>query len=198
MNNREPDHPIHTQFTERWSPRSFTEEKITPNVLHAGFEAARWAPSSGNSQPWRFVYSLRNSSTWSQFVGFLMEGNIPWAQKAAALVVVLSKKDFVMGDKVLQSGTHAFDTGAGWMSMALELHKQGWATHGMAGILTDKIIRELNVPSNMDVQCIIAIGRQGPVEALPEPYRAREVPSPRKPVHAVVSEGVLPAEWSKP
>lgn len=198
MNSRRPHHPIQSTFTDRWSPRSFTEERITHNVLDAGFEAARWAPSASNSQPTRFVYSLRGSSTWSQFVGFLMDGNVPWAKNAAALIVVLSKKDFTMGDKVLQSASHAFDAGAAWMSLALELHAQGWATHAMGGILTEKIVKELNVPSNLRVECMIAVGRLGPAEALAEPYRGREKPSDRKPITASVSEGVLPADWSKP
>ena len=93
-NPRVADYPIHTQFTERWSPRAFTGESIPQETLLSFFEAARWAPSAYNSQPWRFLYARRDTPDWERFLGLLNEFNRGWAQHASALVIIASKTDF--------------------------------------------------------------------------------------------------------
>src|ERR1700720_2738631 len=94
-NSRTADYPIDALFLERWSPRAFTGEAISTRELLTFLEAARWAPSSYNSQPWRFIYATRDSEHWKQFLGFLNDFNRSWASEAAALVIVLSKSTFV-------------------------------------------------------------------------------------------------------
>lgn len=92
---RVADYPIHTQFTDRWSPRAFTGESISQETLLSFFEAARWAPSAYNSQPWRFLYARRDTPDWERFLGLLNEFNRGWAQHASALVIIASKTDFI-------------------------------------------------------------------------------------------------------
>ncbi|HSB96549.1 MAG TPA: nitroreductase family protein, partial [Spongiibacteraceae bacterium] len=88
---RTTEHAIASQFIERWSPRSFTSEALPESTLLTFFEAARWAPSASNHQPWRFIYSLRDSDSWETFIDLLAENNRAWAHRAAALVVIVSK-----------------------------------------------------------------------------------------------------------
>lgn len=198
MKNRKAEYPIDPEFIERWSPRAFTREEISEQILLTGFEAARWAPSATNSQPWRFIYSRRGSPSWEKFTGFLNEGNRAWASKAAALIVIVSRKDFKMGDKVITSGTHSFDSGAGWMSFALQMHSMGWYTHGMAGILHDKISADFKLNDSFKIEAMVAVGKMGDKNDLPERLQAREEPSNRTPMKLIVSDGQFPEDWSKP
>lgn len=197
MSTRKSDFPIDSQFTERWSPRAFSQEEISNETLMTGFEAARWSPSSSNSQPWRFLYSRRNTPSWELFNSFLMDGNRVWASKAAALIVILSKKDFKSGDKVSVSGSHSFDTGSAWMSFALEMKKLDWYTHGMAGIFQDKIKAEFKLTDNFTVEAMVAVGKLGDKKQLPDAFQSREEPNTRKPVKTFVNEGQFPSDWFK-
>ena len=95
-NPRVADYAIHPQFTDRWSPRAFTGESIPEETLLSFFEAARWAPSAYNSQPWRFLYARRDTPNWERFLGLLNEFNRGWAQHASALVIVISKTTFAV------------------------------------------------------------------------------------------------------
>jgi nitroreductase len=90
-NPRSADHPIDPQFVNRWSPRAFSPETLDNATLLTFLEAARWAPSSYNSQPWRFIYATRDSEHWQQFLGFLNDFNRSWAREAAALVIVFQR-----------------------------------------------------------------------------------------------------------
>tara|TARA_B110001454_G_scaffold16145_1_gene14537 strand:+ start:33093 stop:33692 length:600 start_codon:yes stop_codon:yes gene_type:complete len=197
MNNRKPDYPIDPQFIERWSTRAFSNEEISDETLRTGFEAARWAPSASNSQPWRFLFSRRGTQTWDLYTSFLVEGNRVWASKAAALIVVLSKKDFKSGDKISVSDSHSFDTGSAWMSFALEMNKVGWYTHCMAGIHHSQIKSEFKLPDNFTVEAMVAVGKLGDKKSLPDFLQAREEPNARKPVKSFVNEGGFPADWLK-
>ena len=188
---RKPNFNIDPIFTERWSPRAFTNEAIPDAVLKAGFEAARWAPSSANGQPWRFIYSKRDSSSWNLFQSFMVEGNRAWANQASALVVILSKKDFEWGGKLVNSASHSFDTGAAWMSLALQLTKLGWSTHGMGGIEHDKIRTDLKIPENYQIEAMLAIGKRGDKSKLPPGLQEREMANDRNPLESVISEGVF-------
>jgi nitroreductase len=197
MSSRKSKFPISPVFIERWSPRSFTGEEIPAEVLHTGFEAARWAPSSGNSQPWRFIFAKRGSKNWDLFVSFLMEGNRAWAQKASALIIVLSKKDFEWNGKLQPAPAHSFDTGAAWMSLALQLHKSGWATHAMGGIERDKIKQEFKLPENFAIEIMIAVGKPGDKAHLPENFQERETPNDRVALENIVHENGFDESWRK-
>jgi nitroreductase len=183
------EHPISSHFTQRWSPRSFTGEAIAEATLLQLLEAARWAPSAFNNQPWRFVYALRDTPGFAPIHGALADFNQLWAAKAAALVVVLSKETLVSPytGETLPNRSHSFDTGAAWISVALEATAAGWHTHAMTGLDFAQMRTAIGAPDGFTVEAAFAVGRLGPAEALPEALRGREGPSPRKPLAAIAS-----------
>ena len=193
MTQRVADHPIDKMFTDRWSPRAFTGETIPEAELLSLFEAARWAPSSYNSQPWRFIYARRDTPNWQQFVDLLLPSN-SWAKNASALVFVVSKSTLLPPgkDAEIPSHSHSFDAGAGWMSIALQAHLSGWKTHGMVGVDFDTAFATLGVPEGYRIEAAIVIGRQGDKSTLPEGLQARETPNARKPVREFAFEGRFP------
>ncbi|HJU58758.1 MAG TPA: nitroreductase family protein, partial [Nitrososphaeraceae archaeon] len=99
QHKRNPTHKINSLFINRWSPRSMTGEDIDDEDLMSLFEAARWAPSSYNNQPWRFIYAKRNTESWNKLFDLLYEGNKVWAKNAAVLAVIISRKNFEYNDK---------------------------------------------------------------------------------------------------
>jgi nitroreductase len=183
---RIPDYDILPQFVERWSPRAMTGDPVSEAELLRLFEAARWAPSCANSQPWRFVYARAGTPHFHRFFELLSEGNRPWCVRAGALIVVLSKKTF---DDGRPSPTHTYDTGAAWMSLALQGSAMRLVMHGMAGFNYDRARADLGVPEEYAVEAMIAVGHPGKVEDLPEQHQAREKRSPRRPVQESVFEG---------
>ncbi|ABE36036.1 NAD(P)H-flavin oxidoreductase [Paraburkholderia xenovorans LB400] len=190
-NSRTADHPVDRLFLNRWSPRAFTQDLIPESTLLTFLEAARWAPSSYNSQPWRFVYARRGTAHWERFLGFLNDFNRGWAQHAAAIIIVLSKSTFVPpgGNEEVPAPTHSFDTGAAWGYLALQASLAGWHAHGLAGIERERIRAELAVPDVYSIEAGIAIGLPGDKSTLPEALQAREIPSPRNPLSAIATEG---------
>lgn len=191
VGNRTSDHDIDPLFLERWSPRAFTGEAIPQEELMRIFEAARWAPSSYNSQPWRFVYARRDTPHWEPMLSLLNEFNRSWAQNAAVVMIVAS--DSLMlppgADKPVPSYSHSFDAGSAWCSLALQATKLGWHAHGMVGFDKDRAFAELGFKDGHRVEAAIAIGRKGDPSLLPEGLRAREVPSGRNPLAQTVFEG---------
>ncbi len=190
-NARHADHPIDPLFLERWSPRAFTGEAIPEGELMTLFEAARWAPSSYNSQPWRFLYARRDTPAWPKFLGLLNEFNQSWAKNAAALVFLASNSLMTPpgSDKAVPSRTHSFDAGSAWMALALQATRSGWQAHGMVGADFERAFAELGVPHGYRVEAAIAVGRRGDPSMLPEPLRAREAPNDRLPLDRTVMEG---------
>lgn len=184
---RHSTHKIHPLFLGRWSPRSMTGEALPKEELLSLFEAARWAPSSYNEQPWRFLFARRDTPEWELFYNLLVPFNQEWTRNAAALVVILSKKNFEKNGK--PSKTHSFDTGAAWMSLALEGNARGLVTHGMEGFDYDKARRDLEIPENYQIEAMAAIGKPAPKEHLSEELQKREVPSLRRPLDEIIMEG---------
>ena len=174
-------------FVERWSPRAMSGEPIRPGELMPLIEAAKWAPSSFNNQPWRFIYGYRDKEGWKTLLGLLEPGNASWAKNAGVLIVVVSKKTFDYNGK--PSRTHHFDAGAAWASLALEGSLRGLVVHGMEGFDYDRAKAELKIPDDYDVEAMIAVGKPGRPEDLPEKMRQREVPSTRKSVSQIAFEG---------
>jgi nitroreductase len=190
---RKADHVIHPLFIERWSPRAYTGEAIPDTVLYAAFEAARWAPSSSNAQPWRFLYSRRGSATWTQFFDFLAEGNRKWAVNASALIVVVSQRTKLDRNGVAQPNkTHSFDAGAAWQNFALQTHLLGWGTRAIGGFDREKARAALKVPEDFAIEAMIAIGKPADKSVLPAEFHEREVPNSRQPIRELVSEGAFP------
>ncbi|MCQ8241447.1 nitroreductase family protein [Rhizosaccharibacter radicis] len=188
---RVADHPIEPFFLERWSPRAFTGEAIPENELFTLFEAARWAPSSYNSQPWRFVYARRDTPHWEPMLALLNEFNQSWAAQAGALVIVLSNSVMLPPgkDRPVPSHSHSFDAGAASMALALQAARSGWAAHAMVGFDIDRAFAQLNVPQGYRVEAAIAIGRRGDKSTLSEALQEREAPNGRNPIGQFVSEG---------
>jgi superoxide dismutase, Fe-Mn family len=173
---RKPSHPVQDIIVNRWSPRKMTGKALDHEILLSVFEAARWAPSCFNEQPWRFIYAHRDTPEWNDLFGLLIEGNQTWAKDAAALVVILSTTTFARNDK--PNETHSFDTGAAWAKLASEASSRGLVAHGIAGFFHDRARTELNIPEEISIEAIVAIGhfdRQASIEA-------NEKPSDRKPV----------------
>jgi nitroreductase len=195
VNGRTADHPIEPIFLERWSPRAFTEETIPETDLFSMFEAARWAPSSYNSQPWVFLYATRGSAHWDQFLGLLNEFNQSWAKRAGALVIIASNTLMLPpgAEKPVPSHSHSLDTGAAWAAFALQGSQLGWHAHGMAGFDVPRAFAELNLPAGYRVEAAVAVGRLADKSILPEYLQGREVPSGRKPIAEFAFSGGFPA-----
>lgn len=178
---------INPNILNRWSPRSMTGEEISQEDLMALFEAARWAPSAFNNQPWRFIYAKRNTPEWSRLFGLLAEFNQVWTKNAAALVVVISRSKAEY--KEADYPTHAFDTGSAWENLAIESVSRGFVTHAMAGFDHEKARKELEIPVVFEILAMIAIGKQGAKENLPKELQEREKPADRKDLSEIVMEG---------
>lgn len=186
---RRADHPVDTLFLDRWSPRAMSGEEIPESELMLLFEAARWAPSAYNNQPWRFLYGRRGSEQWSSFYDLLVEPNKVWARNAAALLLIISKETFDHNGK--PSLTHSFDCGAAWGSLALQGSLRGYVVHGMQGFDYERARISLEIPDGYRVEAMAAVGRPAPRESLPEELRQREAPTDRKRLAETVCEGVF-------
>jgi len=191
MSERIPDHSIDALFTRRWSPRAFTGEALDVPTLLGFLEAARWAPSGFNAQPWRFIYGLHGTPAWTPLFESLSDYNQGWAQRASALVLVLSRGVWTAPGKTEpQANTsHTFDAGAAWAHLALQVELAGWHSHGIGGFDRDKARAALGIPADYDLHAIVAIGRRGHKDILPEALQAREAPNQRLPLASLVAEG---------
>ena len=184
---RKPSYPINPLILNRWSPRSMSGEALDDDEIMSLFEAARWAPSSYNNQPWRFIYAKRNSEHWNRFFNLLMEANKVWAKNAAILVVVISRKNFEFNEK--PAVTHQFDAGSAWENLALEASSRDIVAHGMQGFDYKKAGVDLRIPPNFEVMAMIAIGKKGPKEILPAELQEKEKLTNRKPLKEIIMEG---------
>ena len=178
-------------FLGRWSPRAFTGEPIGKADLLTMLEAARWAASSYNSQPWRFLYARRDTSHWERFLNLLTPFNRTWARNASALVFVVSNSTMCSprSGKETPSPTHSFDAGAASGYFALQASRMGWFVHGMVGFDMERAFVELRVPKGFRVEAAYAVGRLGDRSSLPEELQSREVPSDRLPLEKLAFEG---------
>ena len=196
MTDRQADHPVDPLFLERWSPRAFDGSDLPEEDLHTIFEAARWAPSAFNSQPWRFLYAHRHDPDWQRFLGLLIPWNQAWAHSASVLIYILSDTmpmtDRKTGEPA-SSSTHSFDAGAAWASLALQATRMGYHAHGMSGIQYDLARAELAIPDRYRLNAACVIGRIGDPAILDEKLRARETPSGRKPLSEIAFRGNFPA-----
>lgn len=187
---RHPDHPVAPEFPARWSPRSFTERQVTRDEVMSLLEAARWAPSASNHQPWRFVWAVRGETGFAAIRDTLTGNNPVWAGKAGALFVVASKDTVTNRDGAeVANRTAGFDTGAAWISLALQARTMGLFAHAMGGFDKDRLAAAVGLPDAHTLHCVVAVGEQGPAEALPEDLAAREKPSGRKPVVEIAVHG---------
>lgn len=181
---RHSKYPINSLLLNRWSPRAMSGEGLTDEELFPLFEAARWAPSSYNGQPWRFLYAKRETKQWQALFDLLVPFNQSWTHKSAVLVLVLSHTVFEHNQKPAK--THSFDTGAAWQNLALESSSRGIVAHGMQGFDYEKAKECFKIPDLFTVEAMIAIGKPGKKEDLPKETQKKEHPSDRKPLSELI------------
>jgi nitroreductase len=188
---RIPAHPINDAFHARWSPRAFTGEEIPLDTLMGLFEAARWAPSALNVQPWRFVYARRGTPAFDAWLATLAPPNQAWARYASALVAVVSQRTFTPrgAEAPVPFASHSFDAGAAWAQLALQAQLWGWRTHAMGGFDAAAARTTLGVPEDHQIEVFVAVGKQGDPAQLPDWAKEREQPNDRKPLAELVREG---------
>ena len=186
-NPRIPVADVDSQFIDRWSPRAFASNPLSEVQLSALFEAARWAPSCYNDQPWLLIYAVTEHDR-SRFAEALVPANQAWAARAPLLLFVLCRRRFAHSG---QENRHApFDAGAAWMSLALQARKLGLYAHAMAGFSRQKAFEILEVPvEDYDIMAAVAVGYRAGADTLPDEVAAREFPSDRKPAADVAREG---------
>lgn len=184
-------HPIEPLFLERWSPRAFTGEDMSLETLATMLEAARWAPSAFNSQPWRFPYARGGTPHFDAYLDALIPFNQAWAKEASVLMFAVSTPLFTRPGKTeaQRTGSASFDTGSAFGYLCLQAAKLGWHAHGMGGFDGAKAAAAVNLPPEHTVEAAIAIGRHGDVGSLPDHLKAGETPSGRRPLDEIMIEG---------
>ena len=184
-------------FLERWSPRAFDNRDVSPADLAKVFEAARWAASSGNGQPWKFLVGTRNSATHNKIYEALVDFNKEWAGHAP--VLILGTALAVSPHSGKPNAYALYDLGAAASYLTLQAASQGLVAHQMGGFSHDTARRLLEIPDNYALGSVIALGYQGEPAALPTPTLVeREVaPRERKPTKDIVfSSWNVPADFS--
>ena len=191
MTDRKAAYPIDPMFTERWSPRAFDGSAMPEDDLLTMIEAARWAASAYNSQPWRFLWARRDTRHWDKFLGLLVPFNQSWAKNASALVILVSNSMMRPpgAEADVPSHSHSLDAGAASANFALQANELGYHVHGMVGFDMARAFAELGVPQGYRVEAAYAVGRLGDKSSLPEVLQAREAPSDRMPVSQIAFEG---------
>jgi nitroreductase len=184
--------PIHDIIRNRWSPRAFADKPVSPEILRSLFEAARWAPSNSNEQPWAyFVATKEDSDNFGQMLSILVESNVIWAKHAPVLALSVAHLTSARNGK---PNRHAFhDVGSATAQLTFEANSRGLFVHQMGGYDATKAREAFAIPADWDPVAAIAIGYPGDPASLPQPLRDRELaPRTRKPL----SEFVMTHKWS--
>jgi nitroreductase len=183
--------PVHDLIKNRWSPRAFSDKPIPKEVLQSLFEAARWAPSSNNEQPWAFIVATKDDQeNFEKSLGALVEFNAGWARKAPVLVIAVAKLAFAKNNAPNRNAQ--YDVGAASLQLSIEATARGLFVHQMAGFDPETAKEAYNIPQGWEPIAAMAIGFPGDASSLPEPYQTRErAPRTRKPIREFVMSG----EW---
>jgi nitroreductase len=186
MSDRAADSPlVNDLFVERWSPRAFSDEPVTDEQLAAIFEAARWAPSWMNNQPWYFIYATDGPDR-DAILNVFMEFNRGWASKAPVVGLVLARTAL----EGFMARTRDFDTGAATMSMAHQASLLGLSMHLIGGVEVEAAHALTGTdPATTEILAGFMIGHRGDPASLPETLQSKETPSSRKPVSAFAIRG---------
>lgn len=188
------DHPIHDLLAQRWSPYAFADRPVAPELLRSLFEAARWAPSSYNEQPWSYIVATReNPDEYERLLSCLVEGNREWAQAAPVLALGVVTHRFRRNGKPNRAAVH--DLGLAAAHLVFEATARGLVVHQMIGIEPERARELYKIPDDSEAYTGIAIGYAGDSHALPEKLRDRDLaPRTRKPL----ADFVFESEWGKP
>lgn len=185
------DFPVHQLIRERWSPRSFAEKAVPKDILRSLFEAARWAPSSNNQQPWAYLVATKDDKeSFEKMLGVLVEFNASWAKNAAVLAIAVAELSFPKNNAPNRNAQ--YDTGAASALLSVEATAHGLVVHQMAGFDPEKARRAFAIPAGWDAIAALAIGYPGDPDSLPPKLKDRELaPRTRKPI----SEFVMAGQW---
>lgn len=179
------EYPILDIIKNRWSARSFSEREISEASINTIIEAASWAPSSNNEQPWRFIVAKHGEELFNRVHSSLMGGNQPWVKNAAALITILAKDTFTHSGKPNAWAPH--DVGIATGYLLLQATDMGIYCHPMAGYDKTKLNEQIHIPEGYTPQCIIALGYLDDAEKLEEPFRTRELsPRSRKSIEELI------------
>ena len=186
-------HPVHPLIAERWSPRAFSDAAVEPEKVASLLEAARWAPSCFNEQPWRFLVAMRSDTeAFERIAGTLVDAN-GWARSASVLVLTAARRAFTRDESPNRHALHDLGLAAG--NLVLQAQSLGLVTHQMAGFDPERARRDCAVPEGFEPATVIAIGYPGDPETLAEPLRERELaPRTRKPLETLAFGG----RWGEP
>jgi nitroreductase len=185
------DFPVHELIRERWSPRAFADKPIPQDVLRSIFEAARWAPSSSNEQPWAYLVATRDDQdSFERVLSVLVEFNANWARSAPVLAIAVAKLTFAKNDAPNRNAL--YDTGAATALLSVEATAHRLAVHQMAGFDPEKARQVFGIPAGWEPIAALAIGYPGDPNSLPQPLKDRELsPRTRKPI----AEFVMAGHW---
>ncbi len=187
------DYPIHELLQKRWSPRAFSERLIDTELLNQLFEAARWAPSSYNEQPWRFIVARKdNEEAYDQLASVMNDFNQSWAMDAPVLVLALTKTTFDLDGRDNPHAGH--DLGQAIAHLTFEATKNDLYVHQMAGILPEKARELYNISDDYNPMTMFAIGYKGQPESLNDKMKKQET-SPR--IRKDLDEIVFDGEWEE-
>lgn len=188
------DHPILDILADRWSPRAWQDRRVEDEKLRSVFEAARWAPSSRNEQPWRFVVARRHvDASWEGLLASLTPGNQAWAKAAPVLALGVTRATFTRNDRTNGHARH--DLGLATATLTAQAMALGLHVHPMGGVLPDEARRRFGIPEDFDVVTGLAIGYLGDPASLNEKDRASEVePRTRRPLAGTLFAG----RWGEP
>lgn len=183
---RQPEHDVDPRFVARWSPRAFRPDPVPRHVLDSMVEAARWAPSSMNLQPWRFI--IGQGATRDSWNDLLLGFNQAWAPRAPVMAWVVARKTFGPGhhQPADTPNRHAlFDTGAATVQFVLEGERHGVKAHYLGGVDVAAAHKRLGLGPDDELVCALVLGYPDEASSLPEARRARETPSQRKPANVI-------------
>lgn len=183
------DFPIHTIAIERWSPRAFSNQPVPTDVLQSLFEAARWAPSSSNEQPWAYIVARKeDADAFEKLVSVLVPANSTWAKNAPVLALAVAQLGFAKSGSPNRNAQ--YDVGAATAWLTVEATSRGLFVHQMAGFDAEKARQAFQIPAGWEPLAAMAIGYAGDPESLPQPLLDREkAPRTRKPISAFVMSG---------
>jgi nitroreductase len=183
------EYPINSLISERWSPRAFDQKAVPAEVLRSLFEAARWAPSSSNEQPWAYLVATKdNPAEFENMISVLVEFNAMWARSAPVLALAVSERNFAKNNTPNRNAH--YDTGAASVLLCIEATARGLVVHQMAGFDADRARTVFNIPEGWDAIAAMAIGYPGDPNALPQSLKEREAaPRTRKPLREFVMTG---------